>query len=527
MDSAGQSTAPIKDESTSPPALHNVHLHREDKNTIAEAAAVAADEALHDEVKSEHEIPIDEATALAGLTENVRDQDDLERDITNRANLAMIEQEDERDQKRIDKVNEKIDKLERQKHTQRRKLDTLINNPIMRQRCLTELERINADIKLLKEDIEDIQGRIHARHQFDGAENGTEDAAGGNKRMPNETQREFLIRTGKITPFSKMPVRESDSVNKDLTEALMDAEEEAEREDVEEIIEEAEQRSHQILRLPGFTDVPESVVPSTEAEFGLRPRKKRRLDEALVAATTKPRRSPAEEDNFTPGISDEDEEDFVEDDDDILMTSRTTKRKANGKGKVEEKLDLAGIDDGDENMYQSRLRSWVEKRSAARRRKLQQNEATEEEQAAEAADEDECFKPCPDGPDHHFDNGLKLPGDIYPALFDYQKTGVQWLGELYSQQVGGIVGDEMGLGKTIQIISFLAGLHYSKKLTKPIIVVAPATVLRQWVNEFHRWWPPLRVSILHSSGSGMLNIASEGRMEDVQELYEDICRQEA
>lgn len=60
----------------------------------------------------------------------------------------------------------------------------------------------------------------------------------------------------------------------------------------------------------------------------------------------------------------------------------------------------------------------------------------------------------------------------------------------------------------------MAALHYSKRLDKPVIVVAPATVLRQWVNEFHRWWPPLRVSILHSSGSGMLNIGSEDRLEN-------------
>jgi DNA excision repair protein ERCC-6 len=28
-------------------------------------------------------------------------------------------------------------------------------------------------------------------------------------------------------------------------------------------------------------------------------------------------------------------------------------------------------------------------------------------------------------------------------------------------------------------------------------------VLKQWVEEFHRWWPPLRVAILHASGSGI------------------------
>ncbi|KAM6515319.1 DNA repair protein rhp26 [Fusarium solani] len=100
-------------------------------------------------------------------------------------------------------------------------------------------------------------------------------------------------------------------------------------------------------------------------------------------------------------------------------------------------------------------------------------------------------------------------GIFTPPFFGYQKTGVQWLAELYKQHVGGIVGDEMGLGKTVQLIAFLAALHYSKKLTRPVIIVAPATLLRQWVSEFHRWWPPLRVAILHASGSGMMDPKAE------------------
>lgn len=190
-----------------------------------------------------------------------------------------------------------------------------------------------------------------------------------------------------------------------------------------------------------------------------------------------------------------------------------------GQTTAEEKVDLGAIDDGDEKMYKSRLNRWVGSRRAARSREMEMNGASDEEMAIQNSDEDEWFKPCPGAPDHPFENGVKMPGDIFPALFDYQKTGVQWLGELYSQETGGIIGDEMGLGKTIQIISFLAGLHYSKKLTKPVIVVAPATVLRQWVNEFHKWWPPMRVSILHSSGSGMMNLKNEGRIEEVEEMY--------
>lgn len=85
--------------------------------------------------------------------------------------------------------------------------------------------------------------------------------------------------------------------------------------------------------------------------------------------------------------------------------------------------------------------------------------------------------------------------------------GVQWLWELHRQKVGGILGDEMGLGKTIQVIAFLSGLYYSQILGpgQPSIIVCPATVMKQWVQEFHKWWPPLRVAILHSSGTGVRN----------------------
>ena len=75
--------------------------------------------------------------------------------------------------------------------------------------------------------------------------------------------------------------------------------------------------------------------------------------------------------------------------------------------------------------------------------------------------------------------------------------GIKWLWQLHSLENGGIIGDEMGLGKTIQTISFLAGLKYSNMLTKPSLIVCPATIMRQWVREFHRWYAPFRVVMIH------------------------------
>ena len=97
--------------------------------------------------------------------------------------------------------------------------------------------------------------------------------------------------------------------------------------------------------------------------------------------------------------------------------------------------------------------------------------------------------------------GLRVPCSIYDKLFEYQKTGVKWLWELHQQNTGGIIGDEMGLGKTIQTIALMGALAFSG-LLRTLVIVSPATVMKQWVREFHKWYPPLRVALLHSSGAG-------------------------
>ncbi|KAG1224825.1 hypothetical protein G6F35_003779 [Rhizopus arrhizus] len=153
-----------------------------------------------------------------------------------------------------------------------------------------------------------------------------------------------------------------------------------------------------------------------------------------------------------------------------------------------------------------------------------------EKVSKEEISEDEIYQPHPNFKDHELDGGLRVPGELWSCLFDYQKTCVQWLWELHRQEVGGILGDEMGLGKTIQIIAFLSSLYYSNVLGpgQASVVVCPATVMKQWVQEFHKWWPPQRIAILHSSGSGIKtgnytstdDEESDGEMEEVEEEYE-------
>ncbi|KAK3313746.1 SNF2 family N-terminal domain-containing protein [Apodospora peruviana] len=452
-------------------------------------------------------MPLDEESALKNLTESVRYQDDLERDISLQANRALIEAEDKRDQKRIEKAELAKAKLEVQKKTQQQKLRTAHANPTARLRLQHEISRIDAEIELCEKDIADCNARIEQRNQEGTAADGLSPAAGG--KLPNETQREYLIRTGKITPFAKIGGPRPDGIEGDLADAIITAEDEAVAEELEEQVADGP-RSHQNLRLPGFSEDNGDTARAAESEFSLRPRKRRRVESA-AASSDKFGSGESASEAATPESLASDDMDMTD-----LMVARTNKRKKTTKVN-EDKVDLSGIDDGNEDVYQNRLEDWVDRRSRAR---LRRREALGQTGDA-AVGEEEWFKPSPEEPDHQFNDGLKLPGDIYPSLFDYQKTGVQWLAELYSQQVGGIIGDEMGLGKTVQLISFVAALHYSKMLTKPVIVVAPATVLRQWVNEFHRWWPPLRVSILHSSGSGMLNVRNEGEIEDQGDEWDD------
>lgn len=444
---------------------------------------------------------IDEESALKELSATARDQDDLERDISHQASLALMEVEDNRDKNRIIRAEATKLKFMNQKKAQQDKLKKAWGKPALVANIKQEIARIDAEIELVDKDLADLSARIEKRHEAGTDAPSTETATG---KLPGEAQRDFLIRTGKITPFAKIG-GSREGVIGDLANAIIDAEDEAVVEDLENQLGADQIRSHQNLRLPGFAEDDDDVgTAAVESEFSLRPRKKRRTKQAADSSDEFEPTSAASPESTGTGASD---------DYDMTDLTRVKSRKQPKASKAAKdadgKVDFSKIDDGNESAYQSRLADWVERRSRARRRKQDRSGLTMEED-----EDEEWFKPSPDQPDHQFENGLKLPGDIYPSLFDYQKTGVQWLAELYEQNVGGIVGDEMGLGKTIQIISFLAALHYSKKLTKPVIVVAPATVLQQWVGEFHRWWPPLRVSILHSSGSGMLNVRNEGRYED-------------
>ncbi|KAF2396175.1 hypothetical protein EJ06DRAFT_516923 [Trichodelitschia bisporula] len=430
-----------------------------------------------------------------------RNQEDLERDVGRQADIILNEQAVAREAKRLEKAEQNRDRLAAQlldlsdRIAQSRNSVAILTHERNKARLEVQKRTIEDEITMILKRMDDLA------NEAPDEEAGREPAEASHGKLPTETTREYLIRTGKITPFSKVGLGGAPT----LAGAMLNAEEgkeEDETEDVDLSLDTSAPQSHKHLSKPGFNDEKVSETGSDD-DFVLSS-KKRRLSEQSSRA-----QKPDGEAGFLP-------EEAVESDDDFMPptshASKKRKRKrttGNNRATSKDPAELfEGLDDGREDVYQSRLQSWCRKRSAARLKAGDQTADTPD------VSEDEMYKQHPTRPDAEFTGDFRIPGDIYPSLFDYQKTGVRWLWELYTQRVGGIVGDEMGLGKTIQVIAFLAGLHYSKKLKNPVIIICPATVMQQWVNEFHRWWPPMRVSILHSSGSGMVDIRHEAEIEE-------------
>lgn len=77
-----------------------------------------------------------------------------------------------------------------------------------------------------------------------------------------------------------------------------------------------------------------------------------------------------------------------------------------------------------------------------------------------------------------------------PALLH----GYQWEGVAFLyRSPSGLLADEMGLGKTVQAAVALALLMYAQKDINRALIVAPASLTTNWVEELEKWAPSLTV----------------------------------
>ena len=83
------------------------------------------------------------------------------------------------------------------------------------------------------------------------------------------------------------------------------------------------------------------------------------------------------------------------------------------------------------------------------------------------------------------------PKGFVGELRPYQREGLGWLRFLQEFGFGGCLADDMGLGKTVQVLALL--LSRRGKTDRPSLVVAPRSLVFNWIDEAKRFTPSLRV----------------------------------
>lgn len=131
-------------------------------------------------------------------------------------------------------------------------------------------------------------------------------------------------------------------------------------------------------------------------------------------------------------------------------------------------------------------------------------------------------------------NGLSkvpTPKGLQATLRDYQSTGLAWLQFLRVQGLGGILADDMGLGKTLQTLAHVLTEKNSGAMTTPCLVVAPTSLLGNWLSEAHTFTPALNTLLMVGKDRhdhlGLiaetdLVITSYGTLARDHTLYKDI-----
>ncbi|HLH59123.1 MAG TPA: SNF2-related protein [Streptosporangiaceae bacterium] len=86
------------------------------------------------------------------------------------------------------------------------------------------------------------------------------------------------------------------------------------------------------------------------------------------------------------------------------------------------------------------------------------------------------------------------PAALTTRLRPYQADGFGWLAFLWEHRLGGILADDMGLGKTVQSLALICHARQAEPDGAPFLIVAPTSVVANWVAEAGRFAPGLNIT---------------------------------
>jgi superfamily II DNA or RNA helicase len=93
-----------------------------------------------------------------------------------------------------------------------------------------------------------------------------------------------------------------------------------------------------------------------------------------------------------------------------------------------------------------------------------------------------------------------MPGGLVATLRPYQREGFEWLSRLAEGGAGACLADDMGLGKTIQTLALLL----ERAPRGPALILAPTSVVPNWLAEAERFAPTLRRRLYRGGERGLL-----------------------
>lgn len=123
------------------------------------------------------------------------------------------------------------------------------------------------------------------------------------------------------------------------------------------------------------------------------------------------------------------------------------------------------------------------------------------------------------------DSDFEVPAELESIMRNYQVQGFKWTKTLERYGFGGILADDMGLGKTLQMISVLLAAKQEGTLGTALIV-APASLVYNWKEEFMRFAPDLKVTLVVGSQRERASIIQNHLESDVLVTSYDLLKRD-